>query len=249
MFTELYPAMRAHAQRVLPQESCGMVLKGAHGAEYAPCDNIAADPRISFNIADEMLLAALKNNIVLAIVHSHPAPHDAAPSACDMRSQIAMDVPWAIVPVASTGEAANPFWWGSTVPMLPLLDREYRHGVTDCYALVRDWYKQERGIHLRDYPREFEWWNAPSQPDLYRHNVAKWGFVEVDMSEAQTGDVLLMQIRSRVINHAAVQCEPGILIHHLGSQSAYDPSVRSSRENAARWMPFVKKVVRYKEAL
>ena len=35
----------------------------------------------------------------------------------------------------------------------PLLGREWVWGVTDCWSLVVDWYKEEKGIKLKDYQR------------------------------------------------------------------------------------------------
>ena len=34
-----------------------------------------------------------------------------------------------------------------------LLGRQWVWGVTDCWSLVVDWYKEEKGIKLKDYQR------------------------------------------------------------------------------------------------
>ena len=32
------------------------------------------------------------------------------------------------------------FWWGDKLPRAPLIGRGFRHGIHDCYSLIRDYY-------------------------------------------------------------------------------------------------------------
>ena len=231
---EQVEAMMRHAEAEWPRESCGWVdAKGV----YRPAANAAPDPVAAFRLDPAPRAFA-------AIVHSHPHPHHACPSAADMRQQIATDVPWAIVPVSEHGEAARPFWWGPETERGPLVGRPYRHGVTDCYALVRDFYG-ERGVDLPDYARDWDWWGrTEGNPNLYEAHFAECGFAEVPPSEAAVGDALLMQVRAPVPNHAAVIVEPGVLLHHPGGSLPWDPGRLSRRDVAARWTPYVARVLR-----
>lgn len=111
-----------------------------------------------------------------------------------------------------------------------LLGRPFKHGVTDCYSLIRDFYRINYGIELTDYARPDEWWNKGL--NLYQDNILKEGFYLLDVhhSEWQPGDVLLMGIQSRVANHAAVLVENGHIIHHLwGRLSTKEPYRRFYR--------------------
>ena len=40
--------------------------------------------------------------------------------------------------------------------------RKFRFGVTDCYTMVRDFYKREFGIELRNYARYDKFWEDES---------------------------------------------------------------------------------------
>lgn len=95
----------------------------------------------------------------------------------------------------------------------PLIGRHWSHGVLDCYSIIRDWYRLERGITLPDFERADEWWHKGQ--NLYVENFKAAGFTSVPMEELQPGDVLLMQVASRVSNHGAVYLGNNIMLHHL----------------------------------
>src|SRR5699024_4319957 len=117
------------------------------------------------------------------------------PSAADMRGQINTGVAWGIV--ATDGErCAGLAWWGDGVERAPLIGRGFVHGVTDCYALVRDYYAIELGIALPDYPRDWEWWHKGG--NLYLEGVASAGFARIEADDAQPGDMWFAQLRSPV---------------------------------------------------
>lgn len=109
-------------------------------------------PTEHFRIAAGDWIAAEDAGDVLAVVHSHP---DAGPhaSAEDLQGCQKTGLPWIIIS-----------WRGGDYTVTtpddspPLLNRPFIHGSWDCYGLVRDWYMQERGIELPDFPREDNWW-------------------------------------------------------------------------------------------
>ncbi len=239
-------AMRSHAEAEFPRESCGLLLEGAAGAEYQACPNAAASPETAFRIDPRALAAAGER--LLAVVHSHPPPAPPCPSAADMRQQIAMALPWHIVPVGEGGDAAEPFAFGDQARATdrPYVGRGYRHGVDDCYSIVRDWYARERGLVLADQPREWAWWADDGHPDLYERGFAAAGFVEVSPAEAAVGDALLIAFGARAaVSHAGVIVEPGVMLHHPSGAGPHDPNRLSRRDPIARWQGHVRRVLRH----
>jgi proteasome lid subunit RPN8/RPN11 len=231
------PGLAAHAARQMmdhaieryPLESCGLVVAG----EYVPCENVADDPSRDFVISTKQFLSAGK---IDAVVHSHPNGPD-HPSRTDMQQQMEMMVPWGIV--VTDGKTANPpFWWGDSLPIQPLLERTFRHGVSDCYSLVRDWYRLERGIVLPDFARDWEWWNSGG--DLYRDGLEKAGFkiIPEGATGCKEGDGFLAQIRSTVPNHAGLYVGKGLILHHLQNRL-------SLRQPVNNWMKYITHWVRY----
>jgi proteasome lid subunit RPN8/RPN11 len=228
---------RLHAIDCYPNESCGAVT----AAGYIPFDNLHPEPTRFFDCDDQME-PLITSGELLALVHSHPdGPY--GPSAYDMQQQIAMNVPWGIV-VCAKDAALEPYFWGDMLEPPPLEGRDFRHGPSgtdnkgDCYALIRDWYRKERGIMLADFPRDDDWWKHGG--DLYRDNFASWGF-RVDPaagSNPQVGDILLIQYHSANPNHGAIYIGNGMLLHHLGSRvSRIEPTVR--------WKTLVSSWLRY----
>lgn len=220
--------MLAHAVSEYPRESCGLVLSVDGAAQYLPRTNSAEDPAADFRISPQAYAGAARQGQVLAVVHSHP-DGPGHPSESDMAGQIASGLPWTVIPVlrCTTGgaHAQRPLWWGPGVPVAPLLEREFVHGLADCYALVRDWHRTEAGLLLPDFARPDAWWERGG--NVLVANMAAAGFARCDEPE-QPGDVYVMQIQSPVPNHCAVYVGEGLLLHHLVKRL-------SRREPVHRW--------------
>jgi proteasome lid subunit RPN8/RPN11 len=228
-------AIVAHARAEYPREACGLVLNGA----YVPVDNLAENPRENFMIA----VAETMRPGVQAIVHSHP-DGDPWPSAEDMAGQIATALPWGVLTVGSGG-AGSVLWWGPGVPRPPLIGRDFRHGPSgsdgrgDCYALIRDWFAEERGIELMEFPRADRWWSDEERlQNLYLDNFGKAGFEEIGIEEIQPGDVVLARVMSRVPNHGGIVLANGLVLHHLTHRL-------SRTEPLGPWMRHVTHALRY----
>ena len=129
--SEVQRAALAHAAAEAPRESCGLVVGGV----YLPRKNIAADPLHDFKISPQGYAGALTRGVLQAVIHSHPDGPD-YPSEDDMSHQRTSALPWGVV-----YKSKGLFWFGDQCPIPDLLGRQFRTGVTDCYSLVRDWYR------------------------------------------------------------------------------------------------------------
>lgn len=189
----------------MPRESCGLVIIGKGREIYHQCRNLAVGTD-QFVLSPDDYEAADALGEIVAVVHSHPfvSPE---PSQADRVSCEATGLEWHIVNVP----VGN---WHSFKPSgytAPLVGRVFSHGVLDCYAIIRDWYKQERGIELQQFERHDGWWEAGQ--NLYVDNFAQAGWERCeDMHE---GAMLLMQIGSSVPNHAAVYIGDNMILHHV----------------------------------
>ncbi|BAQ50283.1 NlpC/P60 family protein [Methylobacterium aquaticum] len=114
-----------------------------------------------------------------------------------------------------------------------LLGREFKHGESDCYSLMRDFYRLNFGIEVPDLARPDSWWEPDAEGrhlNLYLDHYQWAGFglvTSMQPSDWLPGDVLLMAIRSEVANHGAILLPDGKIIHHFaGSLSQIEPYSR-----------------------
>lgn len=230
MFEQYREQLQREAIAAYPEEAVWLITPG----ECRRVKNIADEPTKTFRVSKQSMAAAMARGL-LAVVHSHP-DYPACPSAADMRGQQAAAVPWCIV--ATDGEhATDPVWFGDSVERLPLIGRGFRHGITDCYALIRDYYRLELGIDLVEFPRDWEWWLNGG--DLYQDGIAPAGFRRIEQAEAQPGDMWIAQVRSPVPNHGGILLEHGLALHHPSAHEPVDPAQLSRREPIGRWLPHI----------
>ncbi|MHA6885731.1 C40 family peptidase [Ralstonia pseudosolanacearum] len=229
-------AARGHAAREHPREACGLVVVVRGRERYVPCRNVAVGTE-HFEMPAEDYAAAEDLGEVLAVVHSHPNA-SAEPSEADRVACEASGLPWHIIAwPADDVRTITPCGYRA-----PLVGRQFAHGILDCYSLVADWYERERGIHLQDFERRDNWWAEGG--DLYMQHYAEAGFRVVSQDTPErVGDVILMQLRAPVPNHAAVYLDDGLMLHHLHGRL-------SSRDvYGGYWREITRCVLRYGGAL
>ncbi|MFP3564686.1 C40 family peptidase [Paraburkholderia sp. SIMBA_030] len=248
MNEQIKNAIAAHAIAEYPRECCGLLVLVAGVETYMPSRNVAATPSEHFAMSPEDYAAAEDRGTVVALVHSHPgAP--ARPSMADKtmceRSGIGK---WVIVSVGAQADGAiGVDDWCEFEPsgyIAPLIGREFTHGALDCYSLVRDWYRLERGVNLPEFERLDGWWDD-GKSNLYLDNFEEAGFADMGQAaDLLAGDVLLMQIRSKngVPNHAGIYLGDGVLLHHMHGR------LSGRTVWGGMWAHSLRTVLRYREA-
>ena len=231
----------AHVLACYPEEACGLVVND----EFVPCKNVHETPLTDFRIDGPELVAARSRGELQAVLHSHPYSatqhHESPPewpSTADMQCWLGDDVPWGIV--ATEGQGLTRMVWLDEANPEPLVGREFIHGINDCYSVVRDWFRIERGITLKNFPRGFGWWNTDQ--NLYAKNFAIAGFEEIPLEQIQIGDCLLMHIGSGVIRHAAVVTGHNEITHHMFHRL-------SGVDSLSKWNRCIAKAVRFNPSL
>lgn len=203
--------IRDHAANEYPREACGLiaVIKGRE--RYLPCRNIAESHNENFVLHPEDYTKAEDLGEVIAVVHSHPDAGN-RPSEADRVQCAASGLPWYIVSVNAEGETSDIARYEPENYEAPLVGRQFAHGILDCYSLVRDYYAREVGLVLPDFKRADNWWNKGE--DLYMQHFAEAGFAPIK-GAVHLHDIIIMQVRSPVPNHAGVYIGDGQMLHHM----------------------------------
>lgn len=217
-------AAQAHAVECYPNESCGLIVLAEDGERYVPCNNAHGNPSEHFRLSAEDFAEAEELGEVKAVVHSHPntsgAPSDADRVQCELS-----ELPWHILSIGMVDGKAEFGQQGYCQPcgyLAPLQGRQFAHGILDCYTLFKDFLFREYGIRMNNYEREDDWWNKGQE--LYSMDRLNGEGLFQIKDEPKRGDIILMNIRSKVPNHAAVYLGDGQMLHHLhGRLSRTEP--------------------------
>ena len=202
----------AHAKEQDPKEACGLLLNVRGKEKYYPCKNLSISCFQEFIIDPEDYVKADNTGEIIAIVHSHPVTPP-TPSQADKLSCEKSNLPWYIVnPKTEEWAYLKPCGYEA-----PILGRQWVWGVTDCWSLVRDWYKEEKKIELKDWERPLSVEDFNKDP-LFERCALSTGFRKLEADEKlQNGDVLLMSILGKGLNHAAIFLD-GDVLHHLSDR-------------------------------
>lgn len=106
--------------------------------------------------------------------------------------------------------------------------RAYIPGSVHCYQLVRDLYRDNFGIELRNYAIPTDWNGGPLK--LIDWAWEREGFYKVADWQSrglQPGDLLAMSIRTKTPNHLGVYMGEDVVFHHPYGQPAKAERMRN----------------------
>lgn len=229
-----------HCRQEYPKEACALVVAG----KVIPVANSAESPTTHFRIEPEVYAPALIAGTLQAVLHSHvitletpPKRDPRGPSAADMSSWIAMNIPFGISAV-NEDQVSDLLWLDDSVDR-PLEGREFLWGYSDCYTLVRDYYKQALGIKLKNYSRG-EGWDEAFNFIVDRY--ADSGFTKVEINDLREHDLIVFQVRAPVPNHLAVVTGTNEMLHQYLDRL-------SGKDTIAKWSKHIAFVLRHKDLI
>jgi len=207
-----------HAKEQDPKESCGLLLNIRGKEKYHPCQNLALTSHQCFIMNPEDYVAADSLGEIIAIIHSHPITPPVA-SEADKISCEQSNLPWHIV---------NPKTeqWGFCEPTgykPEIIGQPWVWGISDCWSLVRRYYKEKLNIELRDWerpltPEEFE-----AEP-MFDRCAWRTGFRELRNEEKlENNDLLFMSVGGTGLNHVAIFLDGDVLHHFRDRLSCKEP--------------------------
>lgn len=197
--------IREHFEKEYPREGCGIIgiVKGKK--KWFPCNNVSEDEE-SFILDSKDWFTIRQQADIFAVVHNH-IDFSNEPSQADIESCNALGVPYYIFSYPEMDlnivEPAKNF--------TPLIGRDYKFGVQDCFEAMRDWLASENIFIPVRAAFEDDWWEKDL--NYFTEEVIKeWNHVPVTVP--QKNDVLIFQIGAGVPNHCGVYLDNDIFFHH-----------------------------------
>ncbi len=197
--------IKKHFDSEYPKEGCGIIgiVKGKK--KWFPCKNVA-NSNEDFILASEDWFEVKKKADIFAIVHNHINSGNEA-SKNDINNCNALGIPYYIfnypdldLNILEPKENFNP-----------LIGREYKFGVNDCFEAMRDWLATQNIKIPKRAAFEDDWW-LKGLDYFTEETIAQWGFKKVDTP--QKNDLLIFAVESSVGNHCGVYLNNDIFFHH-----------------------------------
>lgn len=215
--------LRQYAETAYPKETCGFILANGTVVE---CENTSTEPDTFVISAND---TAKYFDDAIACWHSHANYSGFSPA--DIKACKALNLPYVV-----WNCGGSECFWLDPQQTAGLLGRPWNYGVYDCYSAVRDWYKQELGFDLSDYPRSYEGEWSGNSFTHFEDNFASEGFVRLPAgAPLLRGDMILFRIRNQnCCNHAAVVEDPSAnklyqhLVGRLSGLTAYSSYFREN---------------------
>ncbi len=198
--------IKQHFDNEYPKEACGIlgIVKGKK--RWFPCRNVA-EHKEDFVMSSEDWFDIKKRADIFAIVHNHINSSN-EPSENDINNCNALGIPYYIfsypdlnLNIVEPKENFNP-----------LIGRDYKFGVNDCFEAMRDWLNKE-GINIpKRAAFEDDWWHK--NLDYFTDEIIKnYGYSPVD-GNMKPNDVIIFKINASVGNHCGVYLGDDIFYHH-----------------------------------
>lgn len=117
-----------------------------------------------------------------------------------------------------------------------LLGRPFEHGRFDCYQLIRDFYRDNFGIHLTNYARPDDWWAHGFS--LYQTLFSREGFevLEAHPNDWLPGDLFMISVRSKTPCHAGIYVGNNLMLHHFFGRFSETVLYRGGWRNRTNYM-------------
>jgi proteasome lid subunit RPN8/RPN11 len=206
--------IKEHSLREQPNECCGLVINQQGELVGVECKNVAENTVDTFAISPKDYVKASNRGKIVTYYHSHLENNFF--SEFDKFSAESHKIPATMYCISK--DSFNYY-----IPNgyeIPYTGRQYVLGYMDCYALVLDYFRNEKNIVLKDLESPYRFVNdlaahpdnAENNPVLLNHFVEN-GFIEV--KDPKPYDVFLtrnVSIQSPL--HCIINLGSNQILHH-----------------------------------
>tara|TARA_Y100000593_G_scaffold95106_1_gene199794 strand:+ start:10815 stop:11552 length:738 start_codon:yes stop_codon:yes gene_type:complete len=216
MIDEIKKQIKNHAIEELPNECCGLLLEKepTHELKILKCENNSINKKSRFSISAKDYLEASKEGTILAFYHSHNSENDHFSEYDKAQSE---GHKLKCIMYCLNKNSFHEYVPNNFKPSY--MGKDFELGKNDCFTLIRDFYKNEYDIEIKNYHRDHKW--PIENPDYYEANYEAEGFVKIfdgpinDTSKLKRGDLILMKpFGKKNPSHGAIYMDKDLILHH-----------------------------------
>jgi len=203
--------IKAHALSHKDEEVCGFICFNNFTKEVYPCSNFHSSKSKFFTISPLDYVHAAKSGEILGVYHSH-INDNLEFSLSDRLNSSNHSIPFILYNVG-----ADKFV--EYIPddyEIPYIGRNFSYGKSDCFTLVKDYYKKELGITIIDNfeNRTEKWFEENSDTFLIGWKRDNPKFIEV--IQPRKHDILLFNYYRMIKapHHLGIYLGNGTFLHH-----------------------------------
>ena len=209
-----------YAKNQAPEEACGLlaIIKGKE--TFWPCKNLAESKFEFFVLDPDDWEECEDTGEIIGVIHSHPlgfaAPSDNDKAACEH-----LGFPYYIYGIEHEHwECIRPSGWKAP----SLIARKFIWGKYDCWSIVTDWFKENKNISIKHWPRPKKIKDFSDNP-YFDKVLTESNFIKQKTNNNfQEGDVLLFETVTGNLDHVAVYIGDNMILNHnIKSLSCREP--------------------------
>lgn len=193
------------------EECCGVICDDNDSYVVVPISNCHPNKENEFRLSsEEYIRAEINIGNILFVYHSHI--NGKGISFVDKIKSNSYNIPFIVYDLIN-----NKFDYYTPKP-INYLNRDFQIGIFDCFTLVRDYYKHELGINIKNYFRDEKWFDK--NPEIFDKNIEREGFEivhsgKLDGFELQIHDCILFELsKLKKSNHIGVYVGNNYFLHH-----------------------------------
>lgn len=197
MHTAIKREICALARSNPSEEVCGFIYAPLEGpARLWQCVNIAEKKEEEFEIDPYEYLKVQAAGQVLGLYHSHPTP--AGFSEADLECAEEMAIPFYLFDIQK--DEWHEYLPASYQP--PVEGARWILGFSDCYEVVRRYYRSALKVYIGDYDRDESF--CHEEQNVIMQNFEKEGFEIVPTSSLRVHDVILFKTDKVLPQHFGI---------------------------------------------
>ena len=203
-------SFKKYAKKQAPEEACGLLAIIEGKQTFWPCKNLA-EGKFEFFILDPDDWAECEDTgEIVGVIHSHPigpaTPSDNDKAACEH-----LGFPYYIYSIENEHwECIKPCDWKAP----SLIGRKFIWGKYDCWSIVTDWFKENKNINIKHWPRPKKIKEFSKDP-YFDKVLTESNFIKQETNnDLKEGDVLLFQTVTGNLDHVAVYIGDMMILNH-----------------------------------